>query len=97
MRETGFCDSGRSRPLMKKSINAGTTVTASKEEKATDKVLVHASGRNILPSWASSRKTGRKETTMIISEKKSAGPTCFAESKRIFRLCDSERGPASED
>src|SRR5437762_8109007 len=45
IRETGFLASGRSRPRIKKSINAGTTVIASKDEKATDKVLVHASGR----------------------------------------------------
>ncbi len=46
-------------------------------------VLVHASGRNIRPSCASSRKTGRNETTIISSEKNSAGPTCLAASIRI--------------
>src|SRR6266436_5287993 len=35
-------------------------------------------------------KTGRNETTMIKSEKKMAGPTCLAESSKIFRLSDSD-------
>src|SRR5262249_13039913 len=74
----------RSLPLMKYSINAGTTVMASKDENATDSVLVHANGRNILPSWASSRNTGRNETAIMSSEKNSAGPTCLAASSNIF-------------
>src|SRR5713101_7634103 len=97
IREMGFSDSGRNLPFMNMTISTGTSVMAKTEEKPTASVFVHANGLNIRPSCASSKKTGRKETTMITSEKKIAGPTCFAESKRIFRLCDSERGPASED
>jgi hypothetical protein len=40
--------------------------------------LVNASGRNIRPSCASSRKTGTNETMMIASEKKMARATCLA-------------------
>src|SRR6266478_1525298 len=95
--EMGFRDSGISRPRMNRIMSTGTSVIAKTEEKPTASVFVHANGRNIRPSCASNKKTGRKETTTITSEKKIAGPTCFVESKRIVRLCDSERGPASED
>src|SRR5882762_825945 len=91
-RDNGFRDSGRKRPRIKRTISTGTSVMASKDEKPTANVFVHASGRNILPSCASSRKTGKNDTTMISSEKKIAGPTCFAESNRIFLLSGSETG-----
>jgi hypothetical protein len=65
---------------MKMTIRIGTRVMANKDEKPTARVFVHASGRNILPSCASSRKTGRNETTIMRREKNSAGPTCFAAS-----------------
>src|SRR5258708_1319082 len=71
----GLPDSGRSLPRMKRIINGGTSVMASKDENPTARVLVHASGRNIRPSCASSKNTGKKETTMIKSEKKIAGAT----------------------
>ena len=45
---------------MNNTIRAGTTVIARKEENPTDSVLVQANGRNIRPSCASSRKTGKK-------------------------------------
>src|SRR5262249_38569346 len=81
---------------MKYNINAGTTVMASKDENATESVLVHASGRNILPSSASTNNTGRNETAMMSSEKNSAGPTCLAASIKIrVRLC-LVTSPASE-
>src|SRR5712692_4495414 len=89
-RDSGFRDSGRRRPRIKRTIKTGTSVMASKDEKPTANVFVHASGRNILPSCASSKKTGRNETTMISSEKKIAGPTCFAESNKILLLSGSE-------
>src|SRR6266699_6772115 len=60
-RESGFRDSGRSGPRMKRTIKTGTSVMASKDEKPTANVFVQASGRNILPSCASSKKTGRKD------------------------------------
>ncbi len=47
------------------------------------KVFVNASGRNSLPSCPSSRNTGRNDTTMMATEKKIAGPTCFAERMEI--------------
>src|SRR5258708_23765512 len=88
-RETGFCDSGRSFPLIKITIRTGTKVIAKRDEKPTASVFVQASGRNMRPSCASKRKTGRKETTIMMREKNSAGPTCFAPSIRIFRRSDS--------
>src|SRR5262249_29967379 len=91
-REMGLRDSGRSFPRMKRSIKMGTSVIASTDEKPTASVFVHAKGRNMRPSWASSRKTGRKETTMIKREKKIAGATCLAESRRIFLLSDCDIG-----
>ena len=76
--ETGFSDSGfRFLPLMKRVISTGTRVMARMEEAAMAKVLVKARGRNIRPSWASSRNTGMKEMMMITSEKKMALPTCW--------------------
>src|SRR5258708_14393094 len=67
---------------MNRMMSTGTSVIAKTEEKPTASVFVHARGRNMRPSCASNKKTGRKETTMITSEKKIAGPTCFAESNR---------------
>ena len=93
----GFRDSGISRPRMNRIMSTGTSVIAKMEEKPTASVFVHANGRNMRPSCASSKKTGRKETTMIANEKKMAGPTCFAEFSRIFRLCGSGRGSDCED
>ena len=69
---------------MKMTIRMGTSVIANKDEKPTARVFVHASGRNMRPSCASNRKTGRNETTIIRREKNSAGPTCLAESMRIL-------------
>src|SRR5579884_1545200 len=84
-RETGFSDSGRSLPRIKISIRTGTRVMDKIDEMLMDRVLVQVSGLNMRPSWASSRKTGRKETTMITSEKKSAGPTSLAPAIRMRR------------
>src|SRR6266403_4002190 len=89
-RDSGFRDSGRRRPRIKRTISTGTSVMASKDEKPTANVFVQASGLDILPSCASSKKTGRNDTTMISSEKKIAGPTCFAESSKILRLSGSD-------
>ena len=63
-------------------MSTGTRVMARTEEKPTARVLVQARGRNMRPSCDSSKKTGRKETTMITSEKNMAGPTCLAASNR---------------
>ena len=49
-------------------MSAGTSVMESSEEKISASVLVQASGRNMRPSCASSRNTGRNETTMMMSE-----------------------------
>src|SRR5579863_3610380 len=83
-REIGFCDSGCSFPLIKTTIRTGTNVIARRDEKPTASVFVQASGRNMRPSCASKRKTGRNETTIMMREKNSAGPTCFAPSIKIF-------------
>ena len=89
IREIGFSDSGRSLPFMNMTISTGTSVMASREEKPTASVFVHASGLNIRPSCASRRKTGRNETTIITSEKNNAGPTCFAAPMRTRTRSDS--------
>src|SRR5438552_10238235 len=60
-RDSGFRDSGRRCPRIKRSIKTGTRVMASKEEKPTAKVFVQASGRNIRPSCASSKKQEEKK------------------------------------
>src|SRR6202158_2315674 len=64
-REKGFSDSGLRWPQMKITIRTGTSVMARIEENATERVFVQASGRNIRPSCASSRNTGRNETRMM--------------------------------
>src|SRR5258708_5039367 len=58
---------------MKMTIRTGTSVMARMEENATERVFVQARGRNMRPSWASRRKTGRKETRIRRSGKKIAG------------------------
>lgn len=58
---------------------------AAKEQNLTAEVLVQGRRRNMRPSCASGKKTGRKETTMITKEKNSAGPTCLAASIKILR------------
>src|SRR5580704_6762671 len=89
-RDTGFSDSGLSLPLINITISTGTNVIASTDEKPTASVFVQANGRNRRPSCASNRKTGTNDMTMMIKEKNSAGPTCFAPSMRIFRRSGSE-------
>ena len=68
MRAAGFFDSGRNFPRRHSGMRAGTSVMESNEEKMRASVLVQARGRNMRPSWASSRKTGRNDTTMMMSE-----------------------------
>src|SRR5262249_28687269 len=70
---------------------------ASTEEKPTARVLVQARGRNIRPSCASRRKTGRNDTTIMRSEKKIAGPTCLAASSRILRRSRSVGSRSGEE
>src|SRR5690242_5322295 len=69
-REKGFSDSGLKCPHMKITIRTGTSVMARIEENATERVLVHARGRNMRPSCASRRNTGRKETRIMTKETK---------------------------
>src|SRR5450759_2946333 len=71
-RETGFSDSGLRWPRMKITIRTGTSVMARIEENATERVLVHARGRNMRPSCASRRNTGRNDTMITSKEKKMA-------------------------
>src|SRR6516225_9803049 len=68
IRAAGLRDSGRRLPLTNKGMSAGTSVIDNNDEKTKARVFVHASGRNIRPSCASSRKTGRNETTIMMSE-----------------------------
>ncbi len=93
-RDTGFSSSGRKRrPRIRRIISTGTIVIARIDEKVMANVLVSARGRNILPSCASSKKTGRNETTMMFSEKKSGRPTCFAAWSRICWRSGSDTEP----
>src|SRR5947199_10597516 len=63
-------------------ISTGTSVMDRIDAATIANVLVKASGRNIRPSCASSRKTGTNETTMIASEKKIDGATYVADRMR---------------
>ena len=84
-RETGFADSGLSRlPRMRIISSTGTSVIDRIVAKIIANVFVNASGRNMRPSCASSRNTGRNDTTMITSEKKIAHPTCLAAQITAF-------------
>src|SRR6266487_2932995 len=85
-RENGFSDSDRRWPRMNITIRTGTSVMARIEENATERVLVHARGRNMRPSCASNKNTGRNDTRITSNEKKIAGPTCFAAPIRMRRL-----------
>ena len=71
---SGFARSRKMRPRMNSPIVTGTSVTDSRLAAAIANVLVNASGLNSRPSCPSSVKTGRNETVMMSSEKKSAGP-----------------------
>ena len=67
LRVTVLVDNG---PRTSHVQSTGTIVTASKVEPSIANVFVKASGRNIRPSCASSRKTGVNEMMMMASEKK---------------------------
>ena len=79
-RLTGFAASGLTLPRMKSPIMTGTSVIDSSAAAAIESVFVQASGLKSRPSCASSAKTGRKDSVMMSSETKSAGPTSFDES-----------------
>src|ERR1019366_2528766 len=73
-RENGFADSDLRWPRMKITIRTGTSVMARIEENATERVLVHARGRNMRPSCASRGPAGKKDTRKKKKKKKMAGP-----------------------
>ena len=56
-------------------------MTDSSAAPAIANVLVKASGLKSRPSCCSSENTGRNDTVMMSSEKKSGGPTCFVASR----------------
>ena len=96
-RDIGFSASGRSRlPRMKSVMSAGTSVTASNDDATIANVFVNASGRNMRPSCASSRNTGRNDITMIARLKKIGRPTCFAESMMTRMRSLRASSPPSE-
>ena len=66
---------------MNRPIITGTSVSDSTLAAAIANVLVNASGLNSRPSCPSSVNTGRKETVMMSSEKKSAGPDFLRRSR----------------
>ena len=70
---------------MKRPMATGTSVTDSRLAAAIAKVFVNASGLNRRPSCPSRVNTGRNETVMMRSEKKSAGPTSFADVDHDLR------------
>ena len=91
-RDTGLRRSDTIRPRTSQNMSTGTTVTATTDAIAMEYVLVSASGLNNRPSWASSVKTGRKETVMTSRLKNSVGPTSWAARRTIskwdrFPLC----------
>ena len=87
---SGFRDAFvRRGPRMRMVIRTGTSVIDNAEAKTMMKVLVKASGLNMRPSCASSKKTGTKEMTMMASEKKIGRPTCLAASRTICRCCSA--------
>ena len=59
---------------MNSVISTGTSVIDSSDATTIADVFVNASGRNMRPSCASSRKTGTNETMMMASEKKIGRP-----------------------
>ncbi len=60
---------------MNVGISAGTSVIERIATPIIAKLLVNASGWNVLPSWPVSAKTGMNESNMIITEKKIGRPT----------------------
>ena len=56
-------------------VEPDLSLNYSSDAAAIANVLVKASGLNSRPSCPSSAKTGRNDTVMMRSEKKSAGPT----------------------
>ena len=99
-RLSGFARSRQMRPRMNSPIVTGTSVTDRRLAAAIAKVFVNASGRKSRPSCPSSANTGRNDTVMISSEKKSAGPTSRADatttrhrSPALNADASSERAP----
>ena len=73
----------RRRPFPARQQNStmapgGRTVRAMTTEEIRAKVLVIASGRNILPSAPIMKKTGRKPTTVVATAVSTAEPTSLA-------------------
>ena len=60
---------------MNVGISAGTSVIERMATPIMAKLLVNASGWNVLPSWPVRAKTGMNESRIIITEKKIGRPT----------------------
>ncbi len=73
---------------MNSPMATGTIVTDSRLALPMASVFVHASGLKSRPSCASRLNTGRNDTVMMSSEKKSAGPTSLE-----ARTTTSHRSP----
>ena len=81
----GFAVSSLKLPRMSIVINTGISVITTAAEAIMTNVFVYARGWNIFPSCPVNKKTGRKPTRIINSEKKIALPTCFADMIEISR------------
>ena len=77
-------------PLMKVGIRAGTTVTEISATPTRAKLFVNASGWKYFPSRPLRAKTGMKERSMIMTEKKIGRPTV-----RQARMTMSRVSPAT--
>ena len=67
-------------------ISAGTSVIESIATPSMAKLLVKASGWNVLPSWPVRANTGMNEIRMIITEKKIGRPTVRQAGMTISRV-----------
>ena len=74
---------------MNKIIKTGTKVIASIEAESIVNVFVYARGLKRSPSCPVRAKTGKKETTIIRSEKKTGFPTFLTLSFIILFLSSS--------
>ena len=81
-RTSQFSRSSFMRPRITRGMRAGSSVMVRKRAATRAKVFVKARGWNIFPSIPPSAKTGRKESSMMRTEKKRGRPTSFRAGSR---------------
>src|SRR5215203_379020 len=83
-RETGCFFSGLTFPLSNKTINTGTTKTATNAEPIIANVFVHTNGEKSLCSWPVKNRIGLKDTSVTSIELTTAFAIIFEDSSILL-------------